>query len=186
MCVMRVRSLGCLFSFWFQWLGGRWGHAKHEAYERGGRVLGVMKDSELSLRCWSFVDAPQMLVHSFLLFLFPVEYLQMPSRHQTYESGLEISLQLINIQMVVLAMEMDKIAQRHVCTAKKRGGKGLNAGANQYQKDRGLQNYLKMFSIVPFLTTYFRWIEDWMFRIWLEKPATSFVKTTVLFSAVQQ
>lgn len=75
MCGHESEESSCLFSFWFQRFGGRWGHAKHEAYVRGGRVLGVMKDSELSLRSWSFVDAPQMLVHSFLLFLFPVEHL---------------------------------------------------------------------------------------------------------------
>lgn len=61
--------------FVFQCLGGRLGHAKHEAYVRGGRDLGVVKDSELSLRCWIFVYAPQMLVYSFLLLIFPVEYL---------------------------------------------------------------------------------------------------------------
>lgn len=29
-----------------------------------------------------------------------------------------------------------------------------------------------------FLTACFRWREDWMFRIWLEKHANGFVKTT--------
>ena len=46
--------------------GSRW---------KKGQSFRIINDTELSLRCWSFVAVQQMLVHSFLLLLFPMEYL---------------------------------------------------------------------------------------------------------------